>query len=111
RLAAAAADDGGLGQHRRDDADVAAAVAHCLDANTSSGGSVPGGGTAEAARGVPRGGGGVGLQRALKAFDGRTVAALRLRGERDQREAAAGMRLLGMVQAQLLGDRRSEERR
>ena len=47
----------------------------------------------------------MGLQRALEALDRRAVAPLRLGVERDQGEAAAGMRLLGVVQAQLLGDR------
>ncbi len=46
----------------------------------------------------------MGLQGALKAFDGRTVAALGLGVERDQGETAARVRFLGVVQAQLLGD-------
>src|SRR5690606_4472461 len=105
RFAAAAADDGGLGQYGRDDADVAAAVADGLDPHTTPGGAVPRGRPAEAAGGVARGRRGVGLQGSMETFRRRTVAALRLGGERDQREATAGMRFLGVIQAQLLGDR------
>ncbi len=47
----------------------------------------------------------MGLQGALEAFHRRAVTALRLGGERDQGETATGMRFVGVVQAQLLGDR------
>ncbi len=59
---------------------------------------------AEAPGGVARGRRRVGLEGALETLRRRAVAALRLGGERDQREAAARVRLLGVVKAQLLGD-------
>lgn len=104
-LAAAAADDGGLGEYGRDDPDVAAAVADGLDADAAAGGPVAGGRAPEAAGRVRGGRGGVGLEGALQSVDGRAVATLGLGVERDQRETAAGMRFLGVVEAELLGDR------
>ncbi len=105
RLAAPPAHDRRLREDRRDDAHIAAAVADRLDADASSGGAVPGGRAAEAAGRVGGGRGRVGLEGALQPLDGRAVAPLRLGVERDQGEATAGMRLLRVVQAQLLGDR------
>ena len=62
-------------------------------------------GPAEGAGGVGGGRDRVRLEGALQPLDRRAVAPLRLGVERDQGEAAAGMRLLGVVEAQLLGDR------
>jgi len=105
RLAAAAAHDRGLGQDRGDDPDVAPAVAHRLDPDAAAGGAVAGGRAAEGAAGVGGRGRHVRLQRPLEALDRRSVPPLRLGAEPDQGETAARVRLLGMVQAQFLGDR------
>lgn len=78
RLSAAAADDGRLRQHGRDDAHVAAAVADRLHAHTAAGRAVPRGRTAEAAGGVARRRRGVGLEGTLEPLRRRAVAALRL---------------------------------
>lgn len=104
-LAAAAADDGGLGEYGRDDPDVAAAVADGLHADTAAGGAVAGGRAPEAAGRVRGGRRSVGLEGALQSVDGRAVATLGLGVERDQRETAAGVRFIRVVEAQLLGDR------
>ncbi len=78
RLAAAAADDGRLRQHGRDDAYVAAAVADRLHAHPAAGRAVPRGRTAEAAGAVARRRRGVGLEGTLEPLRRRTVPALRL---------------------------------
>lgn len=66
---------------------------------------MPGGRAPEGALGVGGGGDRVRLEGALQPFSGRAVPALGLGIQRDQRESAAGVGLLGMVEAQLLGDR------
>ncbi len=66
---------------------------------------MPGGGPPEGALGVGGGGDGVRLQGALQPFGGRAVPALGFGIQRDQRESAAGVGLLGVIEAQLLGDR------
>ena len=62
-------------------------------------------GPAEGAGGLGGGRDGVRLEGAVQPVDRGPVALSRLGAEGDQREAAAGMRLLGVVKPQLLGDR------
>ena len=65
---------------------------------------MPGGRSTETAGGVTAGGGGVGAERATQPVGRRAVPLSAFRGHGDEGETTAGMRLLDVLEAQLLRD-------